>query len=350
MRSWLLSVLLALATACDASQPPVRVVTLGAARDTLTLARAEVTDVAWLGGDRWATLAAAENAVDLVDFGAHSARPLRQGSRGELANPFAIFAAGDTLFVADWGKRRLSLWSAAGRLLDAVPALDAARGALPAARDARGRFYVELHPPAGPDGGGNRDSATVLRTEPGSTHLDTVARLSPLDLAEVESNAGRRFERRVFSGSDQWGLLDDGHLWVARVYRNRVELVSADGSRTRGEPLPDRLLEVTEYDRELFRRRFPKELRANASRLPYAALKPAFEHGFSDGAHIWLERSRAPADSARGYLVVDGSGRLVREIRLPGQGRILGVRDGMALVATPAAGGTRLARYSIPAP
>ena len=42
-------------------------------------------------------------------------------------------------------------------------------------------------------------------------------------------------------------------------------------------PLPDRVLEVTQYDRELFYRKFPPELRATAERLPFAAVKPPFE-------------------------------------------------------------------------
>ena len=54
-------------------------------------------------------------------------------------------------------------------------------------------LYVARHlPPPGRDGSGNRDSAAVLLASPGFERLDTVARLSPLDLAEVVGDAGRR--------------------------------------------------------------------------------------------------------------------------------------------------------------
>ena len=169
------------------------------------------------------------------------------------------------------------------------------------------------------------------------------------DVAVVTGDAGRRFERRVFSGVDQWGVLPDGALWVGRVYDNRVDWRSPDGKWSRGSALPDRVLEVTRYDRELFLRRFPPELRRTAQDLPFAALKPPFEAGFSSPAgQVWLEKSRAPADSARRYHVVDRTGALVREVRVRGQGRILGLGQNTALVAEPTADGTRLVVVAIP--
>jgi hypothetical protein len=159
----------------------------------------------------------------------------------------------------------------------------------------------------------------------------------------VIGDAGRRFERRVFSGADHWGVMPDGALWVARVYDNRVDWRSPSGKWSKGSPLPDRVLEVTRYDRELFLRRFPPELRRTAQDLPFAALKPPFEAGFSSpSGQVWLEKSRAPADSSRRYHVVDRAGQLVREVRVPGTGRILGLADTLALVAEPTPQGTRL--------
>ncbi len=156
---------------------------------------------------------------------------------------------------------------------------------------------------------------------PALDRADTLARLAPLDIAEVMGDAGRRFERRVFSGTDQWGARPDGSLWVARVYENRVDWRDPAGKWTRGEPLPDRVLEVTRYDRELFLRRFPPELRSTAEQLPFAAIKPPFEAGLTGaGGEVWLEKSRAPIDSSRRYHVVDRQGRLREEIRVPGHG------------------------------
>jgi hypothetical protein len=183
----------------------------------------------------------------------------------------------------------------------------------------------------------------VIRSDPALTRIDTIARLAPLDIAEVIGDAGRRFERRVFSGVDRWGVLPDGSLWVARVYDNRVDWRAPDGKWSRGASLPDRVLEVTRYDRELFLRRFPAELRRTAQDLPFAALKPPFEAGLtSPKGQVWLEKSRAPADSSRRYHVV------VREIRIGGQGRILGLGNNQALVAEVARDGTRLIIIPVP--
>src|SRR6185436_1669012 len=112
---------------------------------------------------------------------------------------------------------------------------DALGGALPQGRDAEDRSYVELAPPARPGGGTNRDSAAVVRASAAFDRVDTVARLAPLDMATVVNEQGRRFERRVFSGNDRWGVLADGSIWVARVYQNRVDWRSPNGTWQKGE-------------------------------------------------------------------------------------------------------------------
>jgi len=338
-----------LLAACGESKPAAPVVELPAAEDTVSTPYADVTDVVWLGGKRWAVLVPSNDAAAIVDFSDQTVRPL--GGRGskELRNPATLFLAEDTLYVGDWALRRTGLWTPAGRLVHSISTGDAVRGTLPRARDSAGRFYLDLYPRAGPDGSGNRDSAAVLRVDPGFNRPDTIARLAPLDIAEVVGDAGRRFERRVFGGIDRWGVLPDGSLWVARVFENRVDWRSPDGRWTKGQALPDRVLEVTRYDRELFVRGFPPELRTTAQELPFAPLKPPFEAGFtSPRGEVWLEKSRAPADSVRQYHVVDRRGRLARQMHLRGQGRILGVGHDAVLVAESTPDGTRLLRIPLP--
>ena len=333
---------------CGEQTPPPPVVELHPAGDTIATGFAETVDAAWLGGSRWAVVAPLDVTVSVLDFGTHRSAPL--GKPGEIRNPAQLFVAGDTLYVGDWGLRRTSLWSLDGRLVRSIPAAPAARGALPEGRDDAGRFYLELAPPPAADGSGNRDSAAVAVADPAISRLDTIARLAPLDMAEVMGESGRRFERRVFSGTDHWGVLGDGTLWVARVYHNRVDIRSPDGRWTEGQSLPDRVLEVTRYDRELFFRKFPPELRATAERLPMAPVKPPFEAAFADRSGlVWLEKSRAPADSSRRYHVVDRQGRLQREVRVPGQGRILAVGASSALVAERVRDGTRFVLFPFPA-
>ena len=133
----------------------------------------------------------------------------------------------------------------------------------------------------------------------------------------------------MFSGADQWGALPDGSLWVARVYENRVDWRDPAGQWTRGEPLPDRVLEVTRYDRELFVRRFPPELRSTAEQLPFAPVKPPFEAGFTGPAgDAGWRRAARPSTRVAATTWWTGRGRLREEIRVPGPGRIIAVGDG----------------------
>jgi hypothetical protein len=340
-----------LLAACGEKPAPAPVVTLSPARDTIPTQFTDVTTGAWLGGSSWAVLAPPDERVGLADAGTGKLRELAAGKTAkELRNPSTLFRAGDTLYVGDWGLRRVSKWTLDGRFAGAVPTTDAVRGALPTARDAEARFYLELRPRPGPDGSGNRDSAAVLRAGPALERADTAARLAPFDIAKVTSDAGERFERRVFSGADVWGVLPDGSLWVGRVYDNRVDWRDPAGAWHRGDPLPDRVLEVTRYDRELFVRRFPPELRSTAEQLPFAPVKPPFEGGLtSPTGDAWLEKSRAPVDSSRRYHVVDRRGKLREEVRVPGQGRIVALSPGAALVAEPSRDGIRLLVFDVPA-
>jgi hypothetical protein len=335
--------------ACGGPRSSAPVIMLSTTPDTVPTRYSEISPGAWLGGERWAVVAPPDEVAGIADLGSGRVVPLAGDDKKALRNPSTLFRSGDTLYVNDWGLRRTTLWSLGGRYVRAVPSADAARGALPEARDGAGRFYYEVAPRPGPDGSGNRDSSVVLRSGADPATLDTVARLAPLDITEVQSDAGRRFERRVFSGTDHWGVLPDGSLWVARVYDNRVDWRDPAGHWTKGEPLPDRVLEVTRYDRELFLRKFPPELRGTAEQFPFAAVKPPFEEGLTaPSGDVWLEKSRAPADSARRYHVVGRDGRLLREIHLPGSGRIVAVGQGDVLVAEPSQEGVRLLRFPVP--
>ena len=346
------SVLLAagLLLACEGGSRAAPYAELAAGADTVLTTYGEIAEGVWLGEGRWAVLAVQDEIVAIVDFERNGARQLGTANPRSIRNPSNIFVAEDTLYIGDWGLRRLSLWQLGGRMIRSIPAPVIVRGALPRARDSAGYFYLDVYPPPGPDGSGNRDSAAVLRIDPGLTRVDTLARLAPADVAEVVGEAGRRFERRVFSGLDRWGVLPDGSIWVARVYDNRVDWRAPDGSWIRGDALPDRVLEVTRYDRELFVRRFPPELRRTAQELPFAAIKPPFEAGLTGlSGEVWLEKSRAPADSVRRYHVVDRRGRLIREFRLRGHGRVVALGQGAVLVAEPGAGGTRFVATRLPA-
>lgn len=321
--------------------------------DTILTRYVNVPVAAWVGGERWVVVAGEFDEAILADF--DSGRLTRLGGRGdaELRNPFAVFGWADTAYVADWSLRRVTLWTSDGRFAGAFPSIEPLRGAFPVARDREGRLYVDMKPRPGRDGTGARDSAAVIRVGPDMASFDTVVRLAPLDLAEVEDQGGRRFERRVFSGEDQWGVHPDGTVWVARVYTNLIEVHGPDGRMSRSERLPDRVLEVTRTDREHFLLQFPEELRSTADRIPVSPIKPPFENALGGtGGTVWLEKSRTVFDSTRSYQVVEADAGVLSHVAvLPiKQGRIIALGDSLALVAEQYRDGVRLMQVRIPAP
>lgn len=320
----------ALLAGCDApGQEEPDPVPLAAGTDSILLPERAVPSGAYLGGGRWIVVAPDEGAVRTVELGARdTAAPF--GSASAFQHPHFVFTDQDTAYIGDWGLRRVTVWSSEGAPLDTIPALAAASGALPMAVDAAGQLYAEVYPL--PSAG--MDSGVVLRVSPDLRSVDTAAKLAPYDLAEVREERGTRMQRRALSGTDVWGVLPDGTLWVARVDQNRVDWISPQGEIRRGEGQPDRVLEVTRADRELYTRQYPPELRSEAERVPFAIVKPPFERGFTSASgQVWLEKSRAIGDSVRRYHVVDRERGFLGELHMRGLGRILAVGGGTALAA-----------------
>jgi hypothetical protein len=344
--------LLVLAACGGLPAPPPEAV-FEAPADTILATWAEVPVAAWLGGSRWAVVSKEYGEAVLLDFDSRRREAL--GGRGEAAinQAFGVFAFADTAHVTDWALRRVTRWTAEGRFAGAFGVPPEVRGILPSARDAAGNYYFEIRPIPGRGGRGLRDSAAVVRAPPGFARFDTVARLAPLDLALVDDAHGRRFERRVFSGTDQWGVLADGTIWVARVHRNRVWWLDPARGATLGPALPDRVIEVSGVDRDHFVLQYPPELRSMAERLPVAPLHPPFVAALQTPAgEVWLEKSRPAFDTLyQRYQVIDRAGRLRHLALLPGRtGRVVALGDGLALIAEQFREGVRLMQARIPEP
>jgi len=345
-----LPLLLLLAACTTQQQPTAPVRDLPAPADTLTLSDTEISDAIWLGGDRWAVLAPVAKTVRILDFGAKTSRVLgRPGT--DYLEPFAMFRAGDTLYLNDWGKRRITIWSLTGALAGSLDAPNALRGTLPRGRDSAGTWFAELRPLPGSDGSGNLDSGAVVRWTGGAT-VDTVVALAPFAVERVARDGAPRYERTVFGGVDQWGVGPDGQLWVARVRENLLlQCAPALDRCTEGPPLPDRVLEVTLQDREYFLQGFPEDQRTLARSVPFAIVKPPFDRAFaSPEGPVFLEKSRMLTDTSRNYSMLDRSGIALLELRLPNAQRILGAGGGRLLAIDPLVPGPghRVLRYMIP--
>jgi len=340
---------LLLSAGCGAGEAPPPDIALTPAPDTIQTTLFEATAGAWLGGDRWAVLSPADQRVVILDFASGTAADLGNNVKRAYQGPFALFTTGDALYVSDWALRRLTVWTLDGNFVAEVHAPDITNGTLPRARDGKGNWYLQFNPAPGPDGSGRRDSAVVVRFPLFFERGDTVLQLSPIDLAEVDGDAGRRFERRVFSGEDAWGVLADGSIWVARVTPNRVDWIAPDGKTQTGQRLPDKVFTISLSDREAFLRRFPKELRSAAEKVPFSPVKPPFELAFAGGdGNVWLEKSRVIPDTVRRYQVIGRNGRLLEFVSFNGYGRALAASPDAVLVTEVQPAGMRFVRFRHP--
>jgi hypothetical protein len=128
-----------------------------------------------------------------------------------------------------------------------------------------------------------------------------------------------------------------------------VEWHDPAGRTNLSRQLPDRVLPISENDRQLFLARFDPGLRPTVEQIPFAAIKPPFEDALSGwGPAVWLVKSRAVGDTLREYQVVDSAARLVRYVAHRGIGHIVGLGEGAALVAEPFEHGVRLLEVTIP--
>jgi len=338
---------------CDSGSRVSRVPieTLALAADTLVLPYGASLRAASLTDGRWVVVAPDFDQVIIADLARRTSAPLaREARRDALMHPFSVFTVGDTIYVADWGKRRTTLWLPDGSLIDSIPAQDPLRGYQPKGRDAAAQLYFEVPPLPGRDGSGNRDSASIVRAPSSLTRFDTVARLSPLELMQVRRERSTRFEQRIFSGTDQWGVFSDGTVWIARIHRNRVMLYSPRGDRKQGPELPDPVFEVTQADRTWYLSNYPADLRPGEADLPWALVHPPFVAGFQGPEEtIWLEKSKVITDSLRRIQVLDRTGRLDRILQIVGFGRLIAVGPGSLLIGEAALSeGVRLMEVRIP--
>ena len=340
------------AAACGSSlavAPPEEALSLPS--DTLEARWGQLPTAAPLGGGRWVVVAADWDAAVIADFNRKTIAPLGGAKQKTYLHPFRVFVAGDTIYLADWGKRRTTIWSAAGALLDSIPAVDALQGGLPSGKDASGQLYFEMKPDPGHDGRGNADSAAIVKVPRTLAQFDTVERLAPLDIKEMQRNQNNRFERLILSGNDQWGVWPDGTVWIARLLRNQIVTRDPRGRSTQGPELPDPVYEVTQADRDRYLQSFPADVRPKETDFPFALIHPPFLSAFAaPGETIWLEKSKPTLDSVRRIQVLSRTGELQRILRLIGEPRPIAVGGETLLVAEQFAGGIRLMQVRIPAP
>jgi len=350
MRRLLLCLPIAAAACGGGPPPPPPSYAATPAVDTLVAPVTHVSDMFRRPDGTWVLLGAAELQVMVADFDRDTIMPYPGITSEEVPGATVLIGAGDTTWVGDFGLRRVTAWLPDGRRVDAVPTPDALRGAFPRARDAAGQWYFEVNPPPGRDGRGALDSGAVVRADPLLTRFDTLVRLAPADMAQVEQGGRMVLQQRALSGRDRWGVLRDGTLWLARVNNNQVWWYpAAGGEATHTRPLPDAIIPVNETDRQLYLRRFPEDQRPSAGLLQFALVKPPFERAFADpDGRVWLFKSAPALDSLRSFQVADTAGWAL-SVAVPSYGTALGVSGDQIVMGEDFPGGVRLLRFRMPA-
>lgn len=351
MRPSLVVLVAAGLAACGAPPPPAGpMYAAQVTGDTLVAPVVHISEAIPRSDGTWVVLGVEEMSVLVADFAAHTVTPHPGISREEVPGVLAMMAAGDTIYLSDYGFRRVTAWLPDGRRADVVPIPETTRGSYPRGRDAAGQWYFEFPPPPGPGGRGVLDSGAVVRADPMLTRFDTVARLAPPAVMEVEQDGRMRLAQLQLAGRDLWGALRDGTVWHGRINQNQVYWYPPNGAAPAfTRPLPDPIIQVTEMDRQIYIRRYPEDQRPALAQTRFTAVKPPFERAFADRrGRVWLFKSAPALDSVRTFQVVDSTGWLF-SVSVPSYGVALGINDSEILMGEEFPDGIRMLRFAMPA-
>lgn len=288
-----------------------------------------------LSDGRVLVIDAQEKAVRLLDFARKTAAQVgRQGGGpGEYQSPARLLPlAGDTTLLTDPGLRRTIVILPSGRAGDVL--LDAARlpaapngAATPVAVDSRSRLYL-LGPSATFAAGvpTTLDSTPILRYDLRAAKLDSLGwvKLPQRDVKiDRQGTAIRGVNIRTFplSPQDDWAVLPDGRVAIARTAEYRVDLLGGPGGPVRGQRVNVPPLPLSAEDRRLF----PPDIPAPRSKPPFG---PGALLAGTDGL-LWVRRTTAAESDPARYDLFDASARLVRQVTLPPRTRVAGFGRGV---------------------
>jgi hypothetical protein len=237
--------------------------------------------------------------------------------------------AGGGAWVNDFVQRRLLPLTAGGTVEDAV-GYPPVTGLIVQRGDGAGRVYGEAR--AAP-GGSNRDSVFIVRWEPGTARVDTVAR--------HDGGWSRRVVRGgaplpAFPALDTWVALPAGRIAVLEAATYRVRLW-AGGEEVGETAVPWTPVRVTQAERDAYEAVHGRGRRLGQPGAPMAGapprefvfpetLPPFSDDGVraSPAGRIWVERLGPAADTLRRYDVLSADGRLVGRVVMPVRGAVVG--------------------------
>jgi hypothetical protein len=300
-----------------------------------------------------------EGAVALWDFRAGTATPIgRQGGGpGEYGMPGPLFAGGgDTTYMLDMGTRRLLVITPAGGIASATIALNhpSQIPVFPRAVDRQGRVYFDL---AGIQMSQLNDMvktgrAPLLRWNVKAGRTDTVAYVAfppaePVGPGEVRMSIGGR---EPFEARDQWSVLPDGRVGIARATPYRAEWQGTPapvvGPAVEYQPVRIGTAEKNAWADQATRgiqvvvengqRRTQRAPRPDINRQQWPETMPAFSGPnavlTAPTGELWVLRTHPANADTRVYDVFDAQGRLARRVSLEGERYVLGFGPGVVFV------------------
>jgi hypothetical protein len=232
--------------------------------------------------------------------------------------------------------------------------------------DTRGRMYFEGSPfGMGPNGPTSMDSVPLMRLERAGMKVDTLAWLQlPKGSNEIRTSGGadnRQVMIRMgggtpFAARDEWAVLPDGRIAIARSGRYGVDIVSGPRQRVAGPVVAFTPVKVGEAEKEEYRaaRRNAQPImmtrsvggggggnvdtRAVTSAAvggepeSWPAVKPPFVGAnavlATPTGEVWVLRSRPASDKIPAYDVFDATGKLTGKVTLPPGTRVVGFGAG----------------------
>lgn len=317
-----------------------------------------------------------EKTIALADFGANAITKIGRtgGGPGEFQMPFGVFAGpGASSLVPDPLANKAHVIEG-GKITKTHLGPDGSHGVFLQVRgtDRLGRIYYEGMPAFSESGVGS-DSVPILRWNPATKKVDTMAMLRAAAVPRLDrtgpSSGSISMRVAPFQIRDSWVPLPDGRIAIARQAPYRIDIVEAPRRIRAGAPVSYTPIKVTQADKDAMKKQLtqggnrPQVMaiggaRASGGGAPggnavpsgttfnasaevadedWPAVKPAFNGSaaaqVTPEGEIWVLRTRAAGDPAPSYDIFDTAGRLTGRATLKPSSAVVGFGAGVVYVA-----------------